>query len=46
LYSKAYEDAISPCLGEKHWPQKEIALDPPKLKVMLGRPRKKRIKDP
>jgi len=46
MYLKAYEGAIRSYLGEKHWPQKKMPLNPPKVKVMPRRTRKKRRKDP
>ena len=40
-----YEGSISPCVGERHWPAKDMLLQPPPVKVELGRPKRKR-KDP
>ncbi|KAL2944418.1 putative protein FAR1-RELATED SEQUENCE 10 [Bienertia sinuspersici] len=45
-YLKAYSGSISPCPGERHWPSFELPLDPPPIKIGLGRPRKNRRKHP
>ncbi|CAH9134895.1 unnamed protein product [Cuscuta epithymum] len=45
-YMKAYNGFIPPCSGERHWPRKELPLDPPPIKIGPGRPRKNRRKDP
>ncbi|XP_021750658.1 uncharacterized protein LOC110716347 [Chenopodium quinoa] len=46
MYLKAYENSIPPIEGERHWPQSELSMDPPPIKVGPGRPRKNRRKDP
>ncbi|XP_057248313.1 uncharacterized protein LOC130590266 [Beta vulgaris subsp. vulgaris] len=45
-YLTAYGGSIPPCEGERFWPRVECDLDPPKIKVGPGRPRKNRIRDP
>lgn len=44
VYLKVYFGSIPPCGGERHWPRIEYPLDPPPIKISLGRPRKNRIK--
>ncbi|KAK9704790.1 hypothetical protein RND81_07G011200 [Saponaria officinalis] len=45
-YLRSYNLAISPNLGQRHWPKVEFPLNPPPIKVGPGRPRRKRRKDP
>ncbi|KAL2904767.1 Long-chain-fatty-acid--CoA ligase [Bienertia sinuspersici] len=45
VYLKCYAGFIPPIEGERHWPRVEMKVDPPPIKVGLGRPRKSRIKD-
>ncbi|KAK9072120.1 hypothetical protein SSX86_008552 [Deinandra increscens subsp. villosa] len=46
MYMKAYEFTIPPLPSEKFWPRVDLPLDPPPIKVQLGRPKKNRKKDP
>jgi len=41
-----YKGLITPCVGERHWPKKYMPLEPPPIKIGLGRPRRNRRKDP
>ena len=45
-YLRTYSGSIPPCVGERHWLRIEQQLDPPFIKIGLGRPRKNRRKDP
>ncbi|XP_021723970.1 uncharacterized protein LOC110691360 [Chenopodium quinoa] len=45
-YMKAYAGSIPPLVGERYWPKVTYQLQPPSIKIRLGRPRKKRVKDP
>ncbi|KAK9077857.1 hypothetical protein SSX86_006195 [Deinandra increscens subsp. villosa] len=46
MYLKAYENYIPPLPSEKYWPQVDLPLDPPPIKIGPGRPKKNRKKDP
>ncbi|KAJ8429466.1 hypothetical protein Cgig2_015318 [Carnegiea gigantea] len=41
-----YIGSISPCAEERHWPEKDMPLQPPPVKVGSGRPKRSRRKDP
>ena len=45
-YLLAYNGSINPLAGERHWPQLNFSMDPPPIKIGLGRPRKSRFKSP
>ncbi|KAL2893285.1 Transposase for insertion sequence element ISRM5 [Bienertia sinuspersici] len=45
-YLKAYTVSIPPMEGERYWPDSDLHLDPPPIKIGPGRPRKNRRKDP
>ncbi|XP_021767694.1 uncharacterized protein LOC110732089 [Chenopodium quinoa] len=38
MYLKTYGNSIPPIEGERHWPQSELSMDPPPIKVGPGRP--------
>ena len=41
-----YEGSISPCAGERYWPEKHMPLQPPPVKVGPDKPKRNRRKDP
>ncbi|KAL2925893.1 Terminal uridylyltransferase 7, partial [Bienertia sinuspersici] len=43
---QTYNIGIQPCPGERHWPNIDMPLDPPPIKIGPGRPRKNRTKHP
>jgi len=40
-----YEGSISPCARERHWPKKDMPLEPPPFKVGPSRPKRNRRND-
>jgi len=44
-YMQAYEGAMFPFQGQKHWLKKDMSLDPTKVKVKPGRLRRNRRRD-
>ncbi|XP_021746048.1 uncharacterized protein LOC110711920 [Chenopodium quinoa] len=45
-FFKAYAGSILPCEGDRYCPRVPCNLDPPPIKIGLGKPRKNRIKHP
>jgi hypothetical protein len=46
LYMRSYDRCIPPLPSEKYWPQVDLPMDPPPIKIGPGRPKKNRKKDP
>ncbi|XP_057531451.1 uncharacterized protein LOC130809698 [Amaranthus tricolor] len=43
-YLRAYKGNINTCIGERDWPKIDKSIDPPPIKIGLGKTRKNRVK--